>query len=116
MSQITITAPSPKHTIVFQNSDFLFAKSDGNYVEFIIRNEDGTTYRRITRNTLANVEEQFQGYDTNLRVHRSFIVNLQQVLSVQGNAQGYKLTLNGTKTRVPVSRTYMPVLDEALQG
>lgn len=114
-SQITIIAPSPQDTMVFHNFDFLFAKSDGNYVEFTIRNEDGTTHRRITRNTLANVEEQFQGYDTILRVHRSFIVNLQHVQSVKGNAQGYKLTLNGTKTRVPVSRAYIPVLDEALQ-
>lgn len=114
-SHITITASSPQDTIVFQISDFLFAKSDGNYVEFTIRNEDGTADRRIVRNTLANVEEQFKGYDDILKVHRSFIVNLKHIQSVQGNAQGYKLLLNGSKLCVPVSRSYIPVLDKALQ-
>jgi hypothetical protein len=113
-SQITITGPSQQDAIVFQSSNFLFAKSDGNYVELTIQNENGAIQRRIIRNTLSNVEEQFQGYNAILKVHRSFIVNLQHIQSVKGNAQGYKLTLNGTKTRVPVSRANISALDKAL--
>jgi len=114
-SQITITAPSEQDTLVFRSSDFFFAKSDGNYVEFMIKNENGTLTRKITRNTLANVEEQFSNYKNILKVHRSYIVNLQHVQSVSGNAQGYKLTLSNTNIPVPVSRTYIPVLDAVLQ-
>jgi len=114
-SQITITAPSEQDTLVFRSSDFFFAKSDGNYVEFMIKNENGTLSRKITRNTLANVEEQFSGYENIIKVHRSYIVNLQHVQSVNGNAQGYKLKLNKTNIKLPVSRTYIPVFDAALQ-
>ena len=114
-SQITIKAPSEQDTLVFRSSDFFFAKSDGNYVEFMIVNENGDISRKIIRNTLSNVEEQFLNYKHILKVHRSFIVNLQHVKSVKGNAQGYKLTLDSTDFRVPVSRTYVPVLDKAMQ-
>jgi hypothetical protein len=113
-SLITITAPSEQDTLVFRHKDFLFAKSDGNYVEFMIKNENGTTDQKITRNTLASVDEQFSGYVNIIKVHRSYIVNLQHVQSVDGNAQGYKLTLSNSKILVPVSRTYIPVLDAAL--
>lgn len=114
-SRITITAQNEKDKLVFRNSDFLFAKSDGNYVEFFIKKENGDIYRKITRNTLTNVEEQFSNYKNILKVHRSYIVNLQHVHSVNGNAQGYKLTLNSTNIPIPVSRTYIPVLDAVLQ-
>ena len=114
-SRITITAQNEKDKLVFRNADFLFAKSDGNYVEFFIKKENGGISREITRNTLTNVEEQFLNYKYILKVHRSYIVNLQHVQSVSGNAQGYKLTLSNTNIPVPVSRTYIPVLDAALQ-
>ena len=32
------------------------------------------------------------------------IVNLDRIISVTGNSQGYRLVLNGTETIVPVSR------------
>ncbi len=114
-SRITITAQNEQDKLVFCHSDFLFAKSDGNYVEFYIKKENGDISWEITRNTLKNVEEQFLNYKYIFKVHRSYIVNLQHVQSVSGNAQGYKLTLSNTNIPVPVSRTYIPVLDAVLQ-
>jgi len=114
-TSITITSPSPQDTLSFQSSDFLYAKSDGNYVEFMIRKDNGTVSREIARNTLTNIDEQFSNYKNILKVHRSYIVNLQHVQSVSGNAQGYKLTLNHTDIPVPVSRTFINVLDGVLQ-
>jgi DNA-binding LytR/AlgR family response regulator len=39
------------------------------------------------------------------RCHRSFIVNLAQVKSVSGNAQGYRLHFSDPSITIPVSRT-----------
>jgi hypothetical protein len=114
-SQITVTSPSSQDTQSFKISDFLFAKSDGNYVEFEIKSETGTTNRKIARNTLSNVYDQLSRYDKIVRVHRSYIVNLEHVQSVSGNAQGYKISLHHTDILIPVSRTYIPVLDAVLK-
>ena len=42
--------------------------------------------------------------------HRSFVVNLNNITSAQGNSNGYQLKLGTCPTIVPVSRTYVPKL------
>jgi DNA-binding LytR/AlgR family response regulator len=42
-----------------------------------------------------------------MRVHKAFIVNLDQIQEINGNAQGYQLTMGDEKIKIPVSRTYM---------
>ena len=41
-----------------------------------------------------------------VRCHRAFLVNLHQVVKVDGNSQGYRLRLEGCTEEVPVSRGY----------
>jgi len=111
---VTVTAESPMDHITFRLSEFLYAMVDGNYVEFHLRKKDGSSRRHITRNTLANVEKQLWHYPNILRVHRSYIVNIGKVNSVSGNAQGYKLQIEGTDDTIPVSRSYISSFDEVM--
>ncbi len=69
----------------------------------------------IIRSTLAAVADQLEKSSV-IRCHRSFLVNLEHVDKVEGNAQGLKLTLRkmGRKT-IPVSRSYISTVKEALR-
>jgi hypothetical protein len=112
--EITISAESPQDVISFRLDAFLYAVVDGNYVEFFLRDENDQVKRYITRNTLKNVEKQLNPHQNMIRVHRSFLVNLNKIESVKGNAQGYKLSLSGVEMPIPVSRGYISEFDRAI--
>ena len=84
--------------------DFLFAKSDDNYVEIYFLN-DAVVSRKILRNTLKNVYSLCAEYKEIFKCHRSYIVNLKHVQRISGNAQGYKLHLQQSGEIIPVSRS-----------
>jgi hypothetical protein len=113
---ITITAKSPKDNINFRLSEIVYATSDGNYVEFYLQDQKGKISRYIKRNTLSGTEEQLSNHPSILRTHRSYLVNIHKIDSVRGNAQGYKLTLTGIETQIPVSRNHIPSFEAAMEG
>lgn len=90
-------------TFTVEEDIFLFAAASGNYV-YIHEKGDKKTIRRLTLNSL---KDQLPS-PTLVRCHRSYLVNLQQVESVSGNAQGLSLTISGNETPIPVSRKYVP--------
>jgi DNA-binding LytR/AlgR family response regulator len=62
--------------------------------------------RRIIRSTLKLLEEDLNTGSGFLRCHKSYIVNLDHVVRISGNAQGYKLHLRGCDEPIPVSRQH----------
>ena len=60
--------------------------------------------------TLSAVLDELNDYGNIFRCHRSFVVNLNNITSAQGNSNGYRLLLGKCPTLVPVSRTYVPKL------
>ena len=113
-AEVSIQSDSPQDGIRFRIPEFLYARVDGNYIEFYLRESDGEIKRHIKRNTLLNVERQLDEIPNIIRVHRSYLVNLYKVESVQGNAQGYKLSIKDSNAEVPVSRSYIPDFDAAM--
>lgn len=84
---------------------FLYAKVEANYTEFLFE-EAGAIKRLVKRIRLGQLEKQVEGFPHLCRVHRSYLVNVDSVRSVSGNAQGYILDLNASvDLRVPVSRS-----------
>lgn len=51
------------------------------------------------------MEENLAEFPEFYRCHRTYIVNLQKVKHISGNAQGYKLHLENIDTLIPVSRS-----------
>lgn len=82
---------------------FLYAKAEGNYLEVYLENE-GAVLKLIKRMTLKELEQQLGLFPGFLKTHRSYLVNLQKIIHVKGNAQGYFLQLKGLNEEVPVSR------------
>jgi len=86
----------------------LYLESDGNYA-YLNQLNDGKATRTMHRTTLKSIEEE-NTFPNIIRCHRSYIVNLNQVTAVSGNAQGLKLSLKECEDIVPVSKKYIPVV------
>ena len=95
-----------------QLQDFLFAKAEGNYVEFHVV-QNGEAKRLLKRIAMKDLEGQLSRFPSILKTHRSYLVNLKKVTAVSGNAQGYQLSLEWDSAIVPVSRGMIKKFDEA---
>ena len=97
------------------HDDFLFVRSDGNYLDVYFM-EEGKLQHSLIRNTLVNAESMLSEYFPPLiRCHRSYIINLDQIENVDGNAQGLIVKLKNCHEKIPVSRKYIEALKEKLK-
>lgn len=94
---------------------FLYAKADRNYAEIFMQTGDGVD-KKLKRISIKNLESQLRPFTNILRTHRSYMVNLNHIVKINGNAQGYKLSLKASGSTVPVSRSYIPKLEESLKA
>lgn len=85
-------------------NSFLFAKIDGNYTEIYTKSKNNFN-KKLIRLTLKELEEQLKSFNFIFKTHRSYLINTNQILSVNGNAQGYKIQLNNYPKEIPVSRS-----------
>lgn len=86
---------------------FLYAEAEGNYVKVNYRSAGGgKVMQKLLRATMKQAEEAVSACPFIIRCHRAFLVNIRQVVKVDGNSQGYRLRLEGSEEEVPVSRVY----------
>lgn len=85
-------------------SQFVYAESDRNNV-IVHYIKDGKLAKAQVRNTLAQVVSDIKR-DNIMQCHRSFVINIDNVLSATGNSNGYVLNMRGNCHSVSVSRTY----------
>ena len=90
-------------------NDLLFIEAQKNNVAVSYMN-DGHVATTELHTTLAAVLDDLRDYENIFQCHRSFVVNLNNITSAQGNSNGYQLRLGNCPTIVPVSRTYVPKL------
>lgn len=94
--------------ITMPMADFLYAEAQKNFVDIYFLH-DGRVGHRQLRATLASVLADARDKSI-FQCHRSFIVNLNRILSAHGNSNGYQLTVGDGHHTVPVSRSYVPKL------
>jgi hypothetical protein len=92
---------------------FVLAVAADNYAEVYFL-EDGSLQKRLLRTTISKIAEQFSDYPQVLKCHRAYVVNVQFVISVSGNAQGLQLELQHYQQKVPVSRAMVSELKALL--
>jgi len=93
-------------------NDFLFAESVNNDMVIYYRQE-GKLQSRTYRMTVAQLLQNLP-YDNIIQCHRSFVVNINNVIDAKGNSNGYTLKLDSCSATVPVSRSYVPKLKSFL--
>lgn len=95
-------------------ASLLFAKADRNYVEVHML-ENGALRKSLKRISLRSLEEQLDSISYIVKTHRSYLVNLQFLESVSGNAQGYHLKMKYLDTPILVSRALIPSFERRLR-
>ncbi len=93
-------------------NNIYFIKSEGNYSTFYL-DKDGSNSKVLIRTTLKEVEEQINQKSI-VRCHKSYIVNLDKVSKVEGNARGYLFYIDKLNQTVPGSRNLSKSVLEGL--
>ena len=100
---VSITTQTFADNFDFEVENFVYAKAAGNYVEFIFT-IDGNVNTELKRISLKELEEQLRMFPAIMKTHRSYLINVQKIEKVTGNAQGYYLKMPNIKEQLPVSR------------
>lgn len=114
LPETQIPASAPNEAITFEgdnqaekktiNANHLFyIEAASNYIKLFFEQKEKLTYS-IVRMTMKKATETVTPYPIFFRCHRAYIVNLDKIEQVDGNAQGYKIKLQGTEDLIPVSR------------
>lgn len=95
-------------------SNLIYIQSADNYINiyYLLNNQLKSI---LLRNSLKKVNKELSDYDNIFRCHKSYLVNLDHLIKVSGNAQGYKLKLKHTEEFIPVSRSYNDFIKSKLQ-
>lgn len=113
VQKIILTAENEKDKIELLGEQLLYIESVDNYCS-IVYTENGKIKKQLLRSSLKRLESQLV-HEHILRCHRTFVVNLENVKNVEGNAAGYKLNFFDSIYSVPVSRNFGPLILERLK-
>lgn len=108
---ISINSKLKNEGLSFYPSQFLYAMSDGNYVNFYL-NDNDETKKEVIRNSISNIEGQLSEFPYLIRTHRAFIINIRKVIKKKGNSMGYKLEIEGIDEEIPVARQKIKIFDK----
>lgn len=111
--KIIFWADNGKVNLEVKVSDLAFVESVGNYIHIYHQSNHGIT-ESVLRSGIAKIEGETSRYNNLIKCHRSFIVNVNYVEGVKGNAQGYRLTIKNFSKEVHVSRQYTKFFKAAM--
>lgn len=110
---ITIEGENKNEKVKFAKEELLFVKASDNYVVLHL-NKDEKIVKHMLRSPLSKIAKQIQDEDI-LQVHRSYLVNLENVKTLSGKSPNYILELKSSKEEIPVSRTKVKMIRKQLQ-
>jgi DNA-binding LytR/AlgR family response regulator len=109
---ITISSKYKEGKFTINLNKLLYIQSCDNYIDACYSDENRIEHK-LVRNTISDVEQSLS-HPSLVRCHRSFIVNVFQVASVQRNGTLLQLKLKTGSTEIPVSRKYKKSLLDSL--
>jgi hypothetical protein len=114
-TSLLLTGDNQGETLNLLPAQWMAAEANDNYVRIFFDQPTGEG-SVLFRTTLKKMEAQLQGHAGIYRCHKSFLVNLQKVSHLSGNAQGYRLHLVNSELQIPVSRSLNSELKEKLKN
>ncbi len=103
---LKFTSYNQKEYIEIPESNILFIESQGNYCLIYYLDKDKLK-KKTLRTTLKSILNQLPENSGLMKSHRAFIINPEQINQIRGNAQGYRLSFNGTSKEAIVARSYI---------
>ena len=115
LSDTIVLTGTTSETITLHIPSLLYIEAVGNYVK-VYQWCDDALHTDMLRATMKQVEDDLQGYPAIVRCHRAFMVNLQQVEKVLAKSGIMRLVIRHTHDALPVSRSNMAGVKEAIKG
>ncbi len=118
-AELLFTPENGKDTLSVAAAEVLYLEAADNYCTVVYGRPGAAPTRALLRASLSRLAGQAteQGATRLVRVHRSYLVSLDRVARVSGNAQGYRLHLAAAEVdAVPVGRTYAEAVLGALRS
>jgi hypothetical protein len=103
--KLILSSENKNEDIELELAQLICIKSEGNYV-LVTYKLDNQITKKMIRNTISNLEKTLDKYETIYRCHRSYLVNLENVSEVTGNARNFNLTVLDLDFTIPVSRSF----------
>ncbi|MDR0748851.1 MAG: LytTR family transcriptional regulator [Tannerellaceae bacterium] len=104
-SEPIILSGHTKDSIELHPEQLIYLEAYGNYVK-VNYAESRQVKQKLLRTTIKQMEDELAPIPFIIRCHRAFLVNIEQIASVKGNSQGYKVTFDYPIEEIPVSRAY----------
>jgi len=101
-----------KDRITLSLANFLYGKSQDNYVELYYLEKEQLK-KFLIRSPLSNLSKSINNLVI-VRCHRSYIVNLLQVTAVKGGNYEITLNIDPFDSTIPVSKSYQDSTLETL--
>jgi hypothetical protein len=112
--ELILVSENEKDRLILQPSQLLYIESADNYSN-VVFTENGSKKKILMRSSLKRIESQLNSGFI-MRCHRTFIINLKNVKSIEGNAAGYKAYFPESEIIIPVSRNYSNAVLERLKS
>jgi len=93
-------------TLNINSSDFICVQAEGGNYATVFWLDESETKREMIRLTLLDFLEKTDSIDNIVRCHKSYILNLEKVVSFRGNARSVTVMLDGIDFEIPVSRSF----------
>lgn len=114
-NSISLKAYNEVVDLVVQAEKVYYIKSSSNYVE-VIHVNDEKVRSTLIRNTISDLAQQLQAYTQFYKCHKSYIVNVNHINKISGNARGLKIHLLNIDVTIPVSRSKSDDFKELLDS
>lgn len=112
---LIITGTGVGEVLEIKTDDLLLISSADNYITIYYKVHE-TIKSYLIRNTLKSTEAKTQHIKAIVRCHRSYIVNLNKVERIVGDAQGLKLLVEGIEEPISVGSSYLENVKKLLQS
>jgi DNA-binding LytR/AlgR family response regulator len=102
-NKIVLAGDYHNEKVEVYTDDLYIITSASNYIKLFHLQKEKLVYS-IIRSTIKKAEAAVLDHPNFFKCHRAFIINLDKVIHVEGNAQGYKVRIEGHDELIPVSR------------
>lgn len=107
---LTFYGKNKEEVIQTSVDKIIYIQATGHYLNFFLIADNGHAEVQVIRNSLNQIKNIITNCNNLYQCHRSFIVNKNFILTIEGNSQKAFLTFNNTKNKVPISRENYKIL------
>jgi len=103
-----------KDSLIVNPLDIVYIESVANYLNIVYFNDSDLCQKRL-RCSLKDVEDSLESFPFMVHTHRAFLVNINFITQVSGNAAGYKISLFSIERVLPVSKSNVALFRDKIK-